>query len=144
MDKNKIKEVMKAVEDVTEAMNQFQSVMGSGPAGYYFEKLMGYYEGCMRGAKFKVGDRARLNEDIVAKGGWSHCGHFMKEGAKVKIKSIDYDIEKGYSYYVEFDKETYMADYDPKTYKRHKKPVETEVSQKHHFGFAEKYLKAYK
>lgn len=135
---------MKAVEDVTEAMNQFQNVMGSGPAGYYFEKLMGYYEGCMRGAKFKVGDRARLSEDIVAKGGWSHCGHFMKKDAKVKIKSVDYDIDKGYSYYVEFDKETYMADYNPKTYKKYKKPVETEVSQKHHFGFAEKYLKAYK
>jgi hypothetical protein len=143
MNEKKIKEVAKAVADLSEAFNQFQSIMGGGPGDYYFEKLMGYYDGCMKAAKFKVGDKARLNQDIEVSGGWSHCGHFMKKGAKVKIKEVDYDVDKGYSYYVEFDKETYMANHDPKTFKKHKKPVETPVEQKHHFGFAEKYLKEY-
>jgi hypothetical protein len=142
MDAKKIKEITKAVADMQEAFDQFKSVMGGGPGSYYLEKLMGYYEGCMKAAKFQVGDKVRLNQDIKVSGGWSHCGHFMKEGAKAKIKEVNYDTDRGYSYYVEFDKETYFADYDPKTYKKYKKPVETPVSQKHHFGFVEKYLKA--
>lgn len=144
MNAKKIKEVAQAVADVSEAMQKFQSIMGGGPADYYFEKLMGYYEGCMSASKFKVGDRAKLTKDIDVSGGWSHCGHFMKKDAKVKIKSVDYDSEDGYSYYVTFDNETYMAQYDPKTFVKFKKEQETPVKEKHHFRFYEEQLKALK
>ena len=140
MDAKKIKEVAQAVADVSDAMQTFQSVMGNGPADFYFEKLMGYYEGCMKAAKFQIGDSARLNQDIKVSGGWSHCGHFMKKGAKVKIKSVDYDTDDGYSYHVTFKDETYIAKYDPKTYVKYETPRETPVKEKHHFRFTEKYL----
>lgn len=140
MDIRKIKEVAQAVADVTDAMKNFQCVMGDGPADFYFEKLMGYYEGCMKAAKFQVGDSARLSQDIEVSGGWSHCGHFMKKDAKVKIKSVDYDSDIGYTYYVTFKEETYMSEYDAKTYIKYEKAIATPVKQKHHFRFAEKYL----
>lgn len=140
MDAKKIKEVAQAVADVSDAVHNFQSIMNNGPADFYFEKLMGYYEGCMKAAKFQVGDSARLNQDIEVSGGWSHCGHFMKKDAKVKIKSVDYDPDEGYSYHVTFKDETYMAEYDPKTYVKHEKAIATPVKPKHHFRFNEKYL----
>lgn len=132
MDDKKLKEVIKAFSDIDNSFKQFNSVMSSGPSSYYLEKLMGYYEGCMAAAKFKVGDKVKLTEDVDTSNapGWEWAKHFMKKGAKAKISEVDYD-DGVYVYHVIFNKETWLDD----LYPNKKKPIERPVKNKHQFRF---------
>jgi hypothetical protein len=107
--------------------------MSGGPASYYFEKILGYYEGCMKAAKFKEGDRVTLKEDWDGEAsGWAHCKHFLKEGEAATVSSVDYDKGK-YVYDIEFDNESWIDD----------KGTTRATTQKHTFHFQQKMLKAY-
>ena len=132
MDDKKLKEVIKAFSDVDDAFKQFNSVMSTGPSSYYLEKLMGYYEGCMKAAKFQVGDRVELKEDYAGHG-WEGQRHFLIKGAKATIHDVDYHEGK-YFYDIMFDDESWIG-YDKKI---------NPVKDKHTFCFRQKALKKLK
>lgn len=134
MNKEKIEEIAKSVEDITSAFKQFQSVMGGGPADYYFERIMGYYEGCIKAAKFKIGDRVELKDTVTD--GWNGRNHFMTAGAKATIMDVDYYKGK-YRYDIMFDKETWIKDWEPDK-------GEYDVVDKHVFCFGQKLLRRVK
>lgn len=141
MDKKKFNEMIKALDGLHASFDHLRSVTSSGPASYYFERMKEYYDGCMKAAKFKVGARVQLKDDIDTSNapGWEHCKHFLNKGSKATIVAVDY--HKGrYVYDIEFDNETYLAEYDDVTLKKFKKPKYLPVSQKHTFGFSEKHL----
>lgn len=134
MNKEKIKELAKSVEDITDAFRQFQSVMGHGPADYYFERIVGYYEGCIKAAKFQAGDRVELKETVTD--GWQGRNHFMTAGAKATIMDVDYYKGK-YQYGIIFDKETWIKDWG-------EDKGEVDIEDKHHFCFGQKLLRRIK
>ena len=119
------------MKNLDEAFKRFNSTVSGGPASFYFEKIMGYYEGCMAAAKFQEGDRVTLKEDWNGQAsGWQHCKHFLKEGSPATVQSVDY--HKGeYRYEIEFDNETWVD----------VKGVEKPTSDKHRFMFYQKELK---
>jgi len=131
MYKSKLEKIVDDMMKLDEAFRRFNSTVSSGPASFYFEKIMGYYEGCMAAAKFQEGDRVTLKEDWNGQAsGWQHCKHFLKEGSPATVKSIDYHKGK-YRYEIEFDNETWIND----------KGVEKPTSLKHLFTFRQKELK---
>jgi hypothetical protein len=131
MYKSKLEQVVEDMKNLDTAFRKFNSTVSSGPASFYFEEIMGYYEGCMKAAKFQEGDRVTLKEDWTGgASGWQHCKHFLKEGSPATVKSIDYHKGK-YRYEIEFDNETWMDD----------KGVEKPTSHKHLFTFGQKELK---
>jgi len=133
MERNKLERIVKDIQNLGEAFRSFNSTMSGGPASYYFEKILGYYEGCMKAAKFKEGDRVTLKEDWDGgASGWAHCKHFLKEGEAATVMSVDYDKGK-YVYDIEFDNESWIDD----------KGNVRATTTKHTFHFPQKLLKAY-
>ena len=63
MNKSKLEQIVNDMKNLATAFKNLNSTLSGGPGSYYFDKIMGYYEGCMAAAKFKVGDRVRLKED---------------------------------------------------------------------------------
>jgi hypothetical protein len=137
--KENIEEIVKAFSEIQASHDRFSRVMSRGPASYYFEKLIGYYEGCMAASKFKVKDKVKLSKDldINKTSGWAHCAHFLVKGAKAKIVEVDY-IDGEYKYGVKFDKETYLDEWNG--FKKVKTPIEKPVTKKHIFYFNENSL----
>ena len=131
MHKKKLEKIVDDMKNLDEAFKRFNSTVSGGPASFYFEKIMGYYEGCMAAAKFQEGDRVTLKEDWNGQAsGWQHCKHFLKEGSPATVQSVDY--HKGeYRYEIEFDNETWVD----------VKGVEKPTSDKHRFMFYQKELK---
>lgn len=131
MYKNKLEKIVEDMKNLDEAFKRFNSTVSGGPASFYFEKIMGYYEGCMAASKFKEGDRVTLKEDWTGDAsGWQHCKHFLKEGEPATVQSVDYHKGK-YRYEIEFDNETWIDD----------KGVKKPTSHKHLFTFYQKQLK---
>lgn len=130
MYKSKLEKIVDDMMKLDEAFRRFNSTVSSGPASFYFEKIMGYYEGCMAAAKFQEGDRVTLKEDWNNDVGWQHCKHFLKNGSPATIKSIDYHKGK-YRYEIEFDNETWIDD----------KGEQRVPRNKHLFTFGQKELK---
>jgi len=128
--KEKLEQVVDDMMNLDEAFRKFNSTVSGGPASFYFEKIMGYYEGCMAASKFKEGDRVTLKEDWNNDVGWQHCKHFLKNGSPATIKSIDYHKGK-YRYEIEFDNETWIDD----------KGEQRVPRNKHVFMFGQKELK---
>ena len=127
MNEKKIKDIATGLEGVRDAMNALNGVLSSGPASYYFERIIEYYKGCMAASKFKVGERVRLKEDIKD---WDHCTHFLIEGAIGTVEEVDY--YKGVYYYdIMFDNETWIDS----------KGIKQVPKTKHTFRFAQKSLK---
>jgi hypothetical protein len=134
MNKSKLETIVDDIKNLDEAFNKFKSTMSSGPSSFYFEKIMGYYEGCMKAAKFKEGDRVTLKEDWAGDAsGWAHCKHFLKEGEPATVSDVDYD-QGHYRYEIVFDNETWID-------KDKNKRV---VTRKHTFCFWQKELKRLK
>ena len=131
MYKSKLEKIVEDMKNLDEAFKKFNSTVSGGPASFYFEKIMGYYEGCMAAAKFQEGDRVTLKEDWNGQAsGWQHCKHFLKEGSPATVKSIDYHKGK-YRYEIEFDNETWIDD----------KGEQRVPRNKHLFTFGQKELK---
>ena len=134
MNKEKIEDIVEGLEGVRDAMDKLNNILRGGPASYYYERIIHYYEGCMAAAKFKVGDRVELREDYTGDAtGWAHCKHFMIRGAVATVKHADYYKGK-YRYEIEFDNETWIDD----------KGIKRAPSNKHHFIFGQKDLKRHK
>jgi hypothetical protein len=127
MNEKKIKDIVSGLEDVRDAMSVLNSVLSGGPASYYYERLIDYYQGCMAAAKFKKGDRVQLREDAT---GWDHCKHFLVKGAVGTVEEVDYYMGE-YRYDIEFDNETWID--------RH--GVKRVPGTKHTFRFSQKDLK---
>lgn len=134
MNKEKLQEMVDAINNVKDAFDNFNSVMEGGPASYYFERMTEYYEGCIKAAKFKIGDRVELKETVTD--GWNSRNHFMTAGAKATIKDVDYYKGK-YRYDIMFDKETWIKDWGPDK-------GEVDVVDKHVFCFGQKLLRKVK
>lgn len=133
MNKSKLQQIATDMQNLDLAFRALSQTMASGPSSYYFEKIMGYYEGCMKAAKFKPGDRVTLKEDWNGDAsGWAHCKHFLKQNEPAIVYAVDYHKGK-YIYEIEFDNETWIDS------KGEKKPV----SSKHTFSFQQKALKQY-
>ena len=104
MNKKKIEDIVEGLEGVRSAMDKLNGVLQGGPASYYYQRIIHYYEGCMAAAKFKVGDRVELREDCTH---WAHCKHFMIKGAVATVRYADY-YKGNYRYEIEFDDETWI------------------------------------
>ena len=130
MRKEKLEQVVEDMKNLDTAFKKFNSTVSGGPASFYFEQIMGYYEGCMAASKFKEGDRVTLKEDWNNDVGWQHCKHFLKNGSPATVKSIDYHKGK-YRYEIEFDNETWIDD----------KGEQRVPRNKHVFTFGQKELK---
>jgi hypothetical protein len=132
MYKSKLEKIVEDMKNLDDAFMKFNSTVSGGPASFYFEKIMGYYEGCMAAAKFQEGDRVTLKQDWNGEAsGWQHCKHFLKQGSPATIRSIDYTPKGKYRYEIEFDNETWIDD----------KGIEKPTSHKHCFTFYQKKLK---
>jgi hypothetical protein len=135
MNKTKLETIVDDIKNLDAAFKKFNSTMSGGPSSFYFEKIMGYYEGCMRASKFKEGDRVTLKEDYTGDAsGWAHCKHFMKEDEPATVCDVDY-CDGQYRYEIMFDNETWISSTDKK------KRV---VDRKHTFCFWQKELKRFK
>lgn len=134
MNKQKLQEMVDAINNVSESFEAFNKVMNGGPASYYFERMTEYYEGCIKAAKFKVGDRVELKETVTD--GWNGRNHFMTAGAKATIMDVDYYKGK-YRYDIMFDKETWIKDWGDNK-------GEVDVEHKHQFCFPQKRLRRVK
>lgn len=131
MDQTKIEDITKGLEGVRDAMQNLNNVLQGGPASYYYERIIDYYKGCMKAAKFKVGDRVELKEDYTGDApGWAHCKHFLIKGAIATVKHADY-YKGHYRYEIEFDNETWIDS----------KGVKQVQNRKHCFLFGQKELK---
>lgn len=139
MDREKLDEMVEAMNELSAAFDNFKGVMSDGPASHYFECMKEYYEGCMKAAKFQIGDRVELKETVT--NGWEGRNHFMTEGAKATIMDVDY-YDGEYCYDIMFDKETWLKDWND--FKKLKKPIEVDVKDKHHFCFKQKALRKVK
>ena len=127
MDKKKIEDITKGLEGVRDAMDNLNGILSGGPASYYYERLLEYYKGCMKAAKFREGERVELKEDCVT---WDHYKHFMTKGALATVKTVDYYKGK-YRYEITFDNESWIDMHGAKC----------EPEKKHWFMFEQKYLK---
>lgn len=131
MNKKKITGITKALDGVRLAMDELNHELSGGPASYYYERLVDYYNGCMAAAKFKVGQRVELVEAYAGDAsGWAHCKHFMLKGAKATVVGVDY-YKGEYSYDIEFDIETWIDRHGAKRV----------VEKKHLFRFGQNDLK---
>ena len=131
MNKSKLEQIVNDMKNLDTAFKNLNSTLSGGPGSYYFDKIMGYYEGCMAASKFKVGDRVRLKEDWNGEAsGWQHCKHFLKEDNPAIVRDVDYHKGK-YRYEIEFDTETWI-DSEGKVRPR---------DRKHTFTFQQKELK---
>ena len=108
MKPEKIKEIRTALQALETAHNDLQSSLQSGPGSFYFEKLLGYYEGCMAASKFKVGDRVTLNNppDFDKSPGWAGYKSVLKAENVGTISEVDYG-DGLYTYGVEFVEEKF-------------------------------------
>ena len=138
MNKEKLDEMVVAMNELSAAFDNFKGVMSGGPASFYFDCMKEYYEGCIKAAKFKIGDRVELKETVT--NGWEGRNHFMTEGAKATIMDVDY-YEGKYRYDIMFDKETWLKDWGTGS---KEKPIEVDVIDKHHFCFKQKSLRRVK
>ena len=138
MNKEKLDEMVNAINTVSESFEAFNKVMNGGPSSYYFERMIGFYEGCMKASKFKIGDKVELKETVTD--GWNGRNHFMTAGAKATIMEVDYYKGK-YQYDIMFDKETWLKDWDGGTKEN---PIEVDIIDKHHFCFPQKWLRRVK
>jgi hypothetical protein len=139
MNKEKLDEMVQAMNELSSAFENFKSVTQGGPASYYFDRMKEYYEGCIKAAKFQVGDRVELKETVTD--GWNGRNHFMTKGAKATITEVDYYKSK-YRYHIVFDRETWLKDWDD--FKKLETPIEVDVKDKHHFCFYQKDLRRVK
>jgi hypothetical protein len=131
MNKEKVDQIYKSAKDLEVAFKHFNSCMGGGPMKYYLDKMVEYYEGCMKAAKYRVGDRVQLREDWNGiEPGWQHCKHFLKRGATAKIVGVDYQ-NGDYVYDIEFDNETWSDEFG----------ATHPVASKHHFNYVQGELK---
>lgn len=132
MNERKIVEMLNAIDKLNSDIKCFNNTMSSGPASYYLRKLLEYYEGCMTHAKFKPGNRVELTKtpDLKNSAGWLHCKHFLVKGAKATVEEADYSTQRGYTYRVVFDDESWVDT------KGEKQPTK----DKHMFCFAEEFL----
>jgi hypothetical protein len=130
MDQKKIEEITRGLEGVRDAMKNLDNVLSGGPASYYYERIIDYYKGCMKAAKFKVGDRVELKEDCKH---WDHHKHYMIKGALATVISADY-YKGNYRYEIEFDDETWI----------NMDGVKKVPERKHCFAFGQKNLKRHK
>lgn len=128
MNKEKLNEIRESLSGVNDALCKLNSVVSHGPATYYFERIMEYFDGCMAASKFKVGDRVELVEDVDTSDapGWNNSKHFLIKGAKATVDEVDYYNGK-YRYSVVFDDETWINT------KGEKVPTE----KKHYFTMSE-------
>ena len=134
MNKDKLQEMVSAINTVSESFKAFNKVMNGGPSSYYFERMIEFYEGCMKASKYKIGDRVELKETVTD--GWQGRNHFMTQGAKATVMDVDYYKGK-YQYDIMFDKETWIKDWgDDKG--------EVDIEDKHHFCFSQKLLRRVK
>lgn len=133
MTKDKLQKIAEDFKNLDAAFKNFNSTMSSGPSSYYFDKMMGYYEGCMKAAKFQIGDRVRLKEDWNGDAsGWQHCKHFLIEDNPGTVRGMDYR-DGHYCYDIEFDTETWIDD------KGNEHPFDKD--RKHVYLFWQKQLK---
>jgi hypothetical protein len=111
MKKEKIIQITEALEEVNQAMKNLNMALSSGPASFYYDKLIGYYEGCMAAAKYQVGDRVVLAHDLDLTNapGWQPSAHFLIKDSPATVKGIDYRKGK-YVYDVMFDYESWIND----------------------------------
>lgn len=127
MTKDKLTAIVKSMGELDSAFQQFNSVMSQGPASFYFDKILGYYKGCMAASKFKVGNRVTLKENYSGDAsGWAHCKHFLTKDSPATVEDVDYHNGK-YYYDLSFDKETWIDS----------KGKLNPVSKKHTFCFAQ-------
>jgi len=125
----KMQAIIGGVNDMRTAYEKLEGELRKGPASYYFSKLEVMLTGLFSFAKFQIGDRVKLAADIDAKGGWYHCAHFLKKGEMATVVDMDYD-ERGFSYNVVFDNETWID----------RDGVKQPVANKHSFGLYERHL----
>ncbi len=113
-----------------------------------FAALYSSFAGCLSllasMLPYKKGDRVRLVKAPKCDGGWAHSKHFLVAGAvgTVKIVEIDY-LMRGWSVFVEFDDETWIASTDSPGYggePPHKAGDRLPVSSKHVYGFSPSFV----
>lgn len=134
MNKDKLQEMVNAINTVSDSFDTFNKVMNGGPSSYYFERMIDFYDGCMKASKFKPGDRVKLKESVTD--GWNGRNHFMIAGAKATIMEVDYYKGK-YRYDIMFDKETWIKDWGSDK-------GEVDIVDKNVFGFEQKQLRRVK
>ena len=129
------------VEQVVTNTLEFNRKTSNQELEYANKRIAEYIKGLFDHAKFKVGDRVKLNSawtHHVGNNGisssWDSCKHFLIEGATATVKTVDF-YPKGFVYDIMFDVETWID-------KWAKPPIEREVTDKHLFAFHEKFLKA--
>ena len=132
MDKKKIEDITKGLEGVRDAMDNLNGILSGGPASYYYERIIDYYKGCMKAAKFRKGERVELKEDVDLSdcSGWVSSKHFLIKGSVATVRDVDYYQGK-YRYDIEFDDETWIDHEGNKQI----------PSKKHWFCFYQKSLK---
>ena len=134
MNKDKLQEMVDAINNVSESFEAFNKVMNGGPSSYYFERMIEFYEGCMKVSKFKIGYRVELKETVTD--GWQGRNHFMVAGAKATIMDVDY-YKGEYRYDIMFDKETWIKNWG-------ENKGEVDIVDKRHFCFGQKLLRRIK
>lgn len=125
------------VETIKEAANHLEkgmSLLRTGPLHYYLRKMTDSVEYLLnRCSPFKVGDLVELAETPVIDGdvapGWMSSRHFLVEGAKATVRSVDCDGD-GLYFGVCFEEETCI-------YNGQKRPV----TSRHIYTFRERFLR---
>ena len=132
MDKKKIEDIAQGLEGVRDAMAKLNDTLSGGPASYYYERIIDYYKGCMKAAKFRKGERVELKEDVDLSdcSGWVSSKHFLIKGSVATVRDVDYYQGK-YRYDIEFDDETWIDHHG----------VKRVPDKKHTFCFYQKSLK---
>lgn len=140
MNRNKITEISENMIALHKSFDRLKGVLSTGPASHYFEQIIEFYDGCMNGAKFKVGQTVYLNKapDITANKwpGWVGCRHFLVLDAEATVENVSY-YNGQYVYDLIFKDESWL-----KTNIEAGVPIYSimPVSEKHAFSFAESFI----
>jgi hypothetical protein len=78
------------MKQAVEYLEKAQSIFNGGPLEYYLTKLVRHSEALMGYAKFKIGDKAVLKEDVPCKGGWQGSEKDLSKDSVGTIVDVDY------------------------------------------------------
>lgn len=106
---SKIGKIIGALSETREGLKKLESLLATGPATFYFERIVEYIDGLFSFSQFKMGERVCLVKDIDCndKSGWISSAHFLKKGATAVVHDLDY-YGRGFRYGIVFDNDTWL------------------------------------
>lgn len=131
----KIEEYLDRWAEADEHMKAVRDAFSGGPMNYCIKEVVNCHKSLFdRFCPYKVGDKVQLTKTPCTDNGWRGSSHFLKKGAKGKVKERGYSGEQ-FTFLIVFDQDSWI-DTDGNVHMRSKK-------ERGGYMFNESHLKRY-